>query len=173
MEAMPLARSIVTSLRQTCLELRPPLLDELGLEEALHWLAQETGKRGKLQIHVICKGSSGKRPPASIELALYRVVQEALANVVKHAHAHTATIRLHQRLCGESSLLICDDGRGFQRQLPRAEHLGLVSMHERMEAIGGFIHVRTSPGRGVAIRATYHQSSETLLKDEKQQEAMR
>ena len=172
-EAMPLARSIVTSLRQTCLELRPPLLDELGLEEALHWLAQETEKRGKLQINVVCKGSSGKRPAASIELALYRVVQEALTNVVKHANAHTVMIRLHQRPYGVSSLLICDDGRGFQRRSSHAEHLGFVSMHERMEAIGGHIRVRTSPGRGVTIRATYQQDGKVAVKNREQQEAMR
>jgi len=172
-EAMPLARSLVTSLRQTCLELRPPLLDELGLEEALHWLAQDTGRRGKLHITVSCKGLRGNRPSAAIELALYRVVQEALTNVVKHANAHTVIIRLHQRSCGESSLIICDDGRGFQRRSTQAEHLGLVSMHERMEAIGGRIRVRTSPGRGVAIRATYTQASETPTEKEEQQEAIR
>ncbi len=172
-EAMPLARSLVTSLRQTCLELRPPLLDELGLEEALHWLAQDTGKRGKLHIIVSCKGLRGQRSSASVELALYRVVQEALANVVKHAHAHTVMIRLRQHPYGESSLLICDDGRGFQRRSTQAEHLGLVSMRERMEAIGGHIHVRTSPGRGVAIRATYVQSYETAKEQEEQQEAIR
>jgi signal transduction histidine kinase len=172
-EAMPLARSLVTSLRQTCLELRPPLLDELGLEEALHWLALDTGKRGKLHITVSCKGVHNTRPSAAIELALYRVVQEALANVVKHANAHTVTIRLHQRLYGESSLIICDDGRGFQRRSAQAEHLGLVSMHERMEAIGGRVSVRTSPGRGVAIRATYAQPYQTFKAQEELQEAIR
>ncbi len=156
-EAMPLARSIVTSLRQTCLELRPPLLDELGLEEALHWLARETEKRGKLQIQVSCKGTLDIRPSVAIELAVYRVVQEALSNVLKHANAHTVVIRLRQHACGKSSLVICDDGRGFQRRSLIAERLGLVSMHERMEAIGGHIHVRTSLGRGVTIRATYQQ----------------
>ena len=171
-EAMPLARSLVTSLRQTCLELRPPLLDELGLEEALHWLAQDTGKRGKLRITVSCKGPQGQRPSAAIELALYRVVQEALANVEKHANAHTVTIRLRQRFHGECSLLICDDGRGFQRRATQAEHLGLVSMHERMDAIGGRISVRTSPGRGVVIRATYAQSSELSTEIGEKQEAI-
>ncbi len=171
-EAMPLARSLVISLRQTCLELRPPLLDELGLEEALQWLAQDMGKRGKLQITVSCKGLRGNRPSAAIELALYRVVQEALANVVKHADAHMVMIRLHQRTNG-SSLLICDDGRGFQRRSTQAEHLGLVSMHERMDAIGGRIHVRTSPGRGVAIRATYAQPCPIATTSVEQQEAIR
>ncbi len=172
-EAMPLARSLVTSLRQTCLELRPPLLDELGLEEALQWLAQDMGKRGKLHISVTCKGLSTNRSSAEVELALYRVVQEALINVVKHAHAHTVMIRLHQRWKGASSLLICDDGRGFQRKSTQAEHLGLVSMQERMESIGGRISVRTSPGRGVAIRATYTHTSQVSSEKETRQVAMR
>ena len=172
-EAVPLARSLVTSLRQTCLELRPPLLDELGIEEALQWLAQDMGKRGKLQVIVTCKGLDDNRPSAAIELALYRVVQEALTNVVKHAHARTVMIRLHQRQQGESSLLICDDGRGFQKRLTQAEHLGFVSMQERMESIGGHISVRTSPGRGVAIRATYTHTSEGTIEIENRQAAMR
>ncbi len=168
-DVMPLARSVVSSLRRTCLELRPPLLDELGLEEALHWLARDTEKRGKLQIRVLCKGDVEERPSPSIELALYRVVQEALSNVVKHANAHTVVIRLYQRSCGESSLLISDDGRGFQRRSPLAERLGLVSMQERMEAIAGHITVRTSPGRGVTLRAIYRHSSGTSQKTEQQQ----
>lgn len=172
-EAMPLARSLVTSLRQTCLELRPPLLDELGLEEALSWLAQDMEKRGKLHITVSYKGVRATRPAAAVELALYRVVQEALANVVKHAHASTVSIRLHQRSHGESSLLIYDDGQGFQRRSTQAEHLGLVSMHERMEAIGGRIHIRTSPSHGAAIRATYAQPKKILPEQEEQQEAIR
>lgn len=172
-EAMPLARSVVTSLRQTCLELRPPLLDELGLEDALQWLTRETEKRGKLSIQVLRKGFLATRPSPSTELALYRVVQEALSNVVKHANAHNVVIRLHQHSCGESSLLIYDDGHGFQRKAPFAERLGLVGMHERMEAIGGHIRVRTSPGRGVIIRATYHHASTEQAKVERQQEAIR
>lgn len=171
-DVMPLARSVVSSLRSTCLELRPPLLDELGLEEALHWLAHDTEKRGKLQIQVLCKGIAETRPSPSIELALYRVVQEALSNVVKHANAHAVVIRLHQRSFSKSSLLICDDGRGFQRKFPLAERLGLVSMNERMESIGGHIRVRTSPGRGVTLRATYWHNNETQQKTERQQEVV-
>ena len=173
-EAMPLARSVVTSLRQTCLELRPPLLDELGLEEALRWLARETEKRGKLQITVICKDTLVRRASPLVELAVYRVVQEALSNVVKHANAHTVVIRLSQRPDSATSLLICDDGRGFQRRSPFAERLGLAGMHERMEAIGGHIHVRTSPGRGVVVRATYQeQLGGVSKKDVERQEAIR
>jgi signal transduction histidine kinase len=171
-EVMPLARSVVSSLRRTCLELRPPLLDELGLEEALRWLARDTEKRGKLSIQVLCKEVVETRPSPSIELALYRVVQEALSNVIKHANAHNVVIQLHQRACGEISLLIIDDGRGFQRRSPLAERLGLVSMQERMESIGGHIAVRTSPGRGVTLRATYRHNYEAIPIVEQQQEVL-
>lgn len=75
--AMPLARSLVSSLRDTCLELRPPLLDELGLAEALRWLAQQTEQRGKIRVEIQCSGVTGKRSPDQVELALYRVAQEA------------------------------------------------------------------------------------------------
>src|SRR5262249_4403061 len=82
-EVMPLARSVVATLRSTCLELRPPLLDELGVAEAFHWLARSTEERsgGKIAIEVACPGNWHTRPPAHVELALYRVGQEALSNV--------------------------------------------------------------------------------------------
>lgn len=156
-EVMPLARSVATSLRRTCLELRPPLLDELGLAEAFHWLARQTEKLsgGQLAIQIACQGDWQIRLPADVELALYRVGQEALSNVFKYAGADQVAIRLKCESDGEISLLISDNGRGLQQRLPLAENLGLAGMHERMAAIGGRLHIRTSPGRGVAIRALY------------------
>ncbi len=158
-ETMPLARSVVTSLRRTCLELRPPLLDELGLEEAFRWLASQseelTGNR--LRIHVDCIGNWDTRPPASAELALYRVGQEAFSNILKYSGASRATLRLRRSSQGQISLLISDNGRGLQQKHLRAENLGLVGMHERMVAIDGNFQMRTSPGRGVTIRAVCQQ----------------
>jgi signal transduction histidine kinase len=161
-EVMPLARSLEASLRRTCLQLRPPLLDELGLEEAFHWLAHQTEERSenRLQIEVHCTGCWKTRPPASVELALYRVGQEALSNVFKYAGTSRVVMRLHRRPGGTISLLISDNGRGFQPKQRRAENLGLVGMHERMAAIGGKLQIRTSPGRGVSIRAVYLQQIE-------------
>lgn len=155
-EAMPLARSVASSLRRTCLELRPPLLDELGLAEAFRWLARQTEERsgGQTAIHIVCQGVWQTRPPADVELAFYRVGQEALSNVFKYASASRVAIRLK---CAHDgiTLLIADNGRGLQQRRPLAENLGLAGMHERMAAIGGKLQMRTSPGRGVTIRALY------------------
>lgn len=156
-EVMPQARSVVASLRRTCLELRPPLLDELGLVEAFHWLARQTEERisGRTLFLVDCLGSWETRPAANVELALYRIGQEALSNVFKYAGASRVAIRLRRESCGKISLLISDNGRGMRNKRPLAENLGLAGMHERMAAIGGKLRIRTSPGRGVTIRATY------------------
>jgi signal transduction histidine kinase len=156
-EVMPLARSVAISLRRTCLELRPPLLNELGLLEALRWLARQAQEHsgGQIAMQIACQGNWQTRLAADVELALYRVGQEALSNVFKYAGANHVTIRLKRERGGGISLLICDNGRGMQQKRPLAENLGLAGMHERMAAIGGRLHMRTSPGRGVAIRAVY------------------
>ena len=163
-ETMPLARSLVTGLRQTCLELRPPLLDELGLDEALGWLAnqteqragrEESGNRGTLTVNVSCLGTVNIRLPADVELAFYRVVQEALSNILKHAQATRVTIRLRYNVRTGMSLLIGDNGHGFTKGKTTSEQLGLVGMHERMGAVNGQLQLRTNPGHGVTIRALY------------------
>lgn len=164
-EVMPLARSVVASLRSTCLELRPPLLDELGVAEAFRWLAHQTEERsrGQTAIQVICQGDWHPRPPASVELALYRVGQEALSNVFKYAGASRVVIRLKCQEDGGISLLIADNGRGLRQKRPLAENLGLVGMHERMATIGGKLQIRTSPGSGVIIRAICQGQQEPLI----------
>ncbi len=156
-EVMPLARSVATSLRRTCLELRPPLLDELGLVEAFRWLARQTEERsaGQIAIQLTYQGDWRERLPANVELAFYRVVQEALSNVFKYAGANRVVVRLKREGHHGLSLLITDNGRGLQQRKPLAENLGLAGMHERMAAIGGRLHIRTSPGHGVTIRARY------------------
>ncbi|GCE10980.1 sensor histidine kinase [Tengunoibacter tsumagoiensis] len=161
-DVMPLARSVVTNLRRTCLALRPSLLDELGLAEALRWLANQTMQMSgrKFQIELRYLGSITQRFPVPVELALYRVAQEALNNIVKHAQATHVILCLRFTQQGRITLTILDNGQGFKPGRLPIESLGLVGMHERMGAVGGHIHLRTSPGRGVIIRATY-QSNET------------
>jgi signal transduction histidine kinase len=171
-EIMPLARALVTSLRHTCLELRPPLLDELGLEEALNWLAHQTEQRSelggasRLQINITCSATehtgfpSLSRLPSEVELAFYRVAQEALSNILKHARADRVTMRLRRYAHGSVSLLICDNGRGFTKNQSTTESLGLISMHERMLAVDGQLQLRTSPGSGVIVRAIYRSGED-------------
>lgn len=162
--AMPLARSIVTSLRNTCLELRPPLLDELGLAEALRWLAQqqESLRKGQLHIEVQCLCEKSPRPTHEVELAFYRVAQEALSNVQKHAQASKISMRLRSSVKGDISLIIADNGHGLQRE-PQSESLGLAGMVERMTTIAGTLQLRTSPGRGVVIRAIYRPETKVTI----------
>ncbi|MEO7019083.1 MAG: sensor histidine kinase [Ktedonobacteraceae bacterium] len=173
-EVMPLARSVVVSLRRTCLELRPPLLDELGLAEAFRWLAHSTEEhsKGQLTISVACPDCWDTRPPDDVELALYRVGQEALSNIFKYAGASRVAVRLRREACGAISLLISDNGRGMHKKHQPAESLGLIGMYERMAAIGGTLQIRTSPGRGVTIRATWspeqHDKTSRLNTQEEQ-----
>ena len=159
-EVMPLARSVAASLRGTCLKLRPPLLDELGLEEAFRWLARQTEELsgGKISIEVECIGPWETRPADDIELALYRVGQEALSNIFKYAGANRVSIRLRRKASSDISLLVSDNGRGLGQRQRVAENLGLAGMHERMAALDGSLQIRTTPGRGVTIRAVYHQT---------------
>ncbi len=158
-DAMPLARSVVKSLRSTCLELRPPLLDELGLPASLHWLTQQTAQQSHIQIDLQCINSSGKRLAGEVELALYRVAQEALSNVLKHAEASRVHLRLRYGCQGAVTLVVADNGRGLQRG-QQAESLGLAGMKERMQAIAGTIRLRTTYGRGVVLRARYQPDLE-------------
>jgi signal transduction histidine kinase len=152
------ARSIAGSLRATCLELRPPLLDEPGLPEALSFLAQQTQQQSGMRVLFQTRmpaGGPGLRPSDEVELMLYRVCQEALTNVVKHAEASLVWIRLRISAQGTIALLIVDNGHGLQRRRPGTGSLGLTGMAERMEAIGGSWALRSSPGRGVAVGARY------------------
>lgn len=159
--AMPLAREIVSSLRRTCLELRPPLLDELGLREALQWLARQVEQTSQLEVKVTYKTPRLKRPSDEVEIAFYRVAQEALSNAVKHSGANRVSIRVHYYPDGKISLLVCDNGRGFKREPGRKQFkpgsLGLVGMRERMTAIGGRVQLHTNLGYGVSVRAVYTQ----------------
>ncbi len=159
-QTLSLARSITNSLRSTCLELCPPLLDELGLPEALRWQAQQMEQQNGTRVIFQERTTTDRpfqRPGGDVELTLYRVGQEALTNVVKHAEASLVRVRLRNAR-GSIALLIVDNGRGLQRSRPLTGSLGLTGMAERMQAIGGKWALRSSPGRGVAVRALYHPS---------------
>jgi signal transduction histidine kinase len=139
-------------LRRYSHELRPTMLDDLGWIPAIRFLAEATSKRSGLPIQV--KVSTEERPPGAVEIALYRIVQEALTNIHKHAQASRALIRVHR----EGTALCCsveDDGKGFDVLAAGSDSqrhgLGLVGMHERMTAIGGSLKIDSSPGRGTAV----------------------
>src|SRR5207249_11190325 len=119
-------------------EVRPTLLDDLGWIPAIRVLAEGISKRANLPIHIEAKFSG--RLPGTVETTLYRVVQEALTNAVKHAKAKNVWIRawLKDRVL---HCAIRDDGAGFDAQEAQAatdrKGLGLIAMRERLSAIGG------------------------------------
>lgn len=139
-------------LRRLSHELRPTVLDDLGLVPALEFLAQGVSARNGVVIKV---EGPRRRLPSPIEIALYRVAQEALRNATKHSRANRVDIRLEVE-SNEVSCSIRDDGRGFDvaavldRRGDRG--LGLIGMRERLNAVGGQFSINSAPGRGTEIR---------------------
>jgi two-component system NarL family sensor kinase len=144
------AREIVSDVRHSVHALRPPALDELGLVEALREGAIQYGTAG-LRVSVE-NPEQLSQLPAAVEVACYRIAQEALANVVRHAQASTCSIRI--RLDEEAralSLEVEDDGRGI-RDDDRAG-VGMISMRERTEELGGRCTVKSLSGNGTLVKA--------------------
>ncbi len=139
-------------LRRLSHELRPPILDKFGLLPALEFLADGYRKRAGLQVTVT--GVLAGRLPAAIETAFYRVVQEALNNVSRHAHAHRVEIRI-RRISGRVRCSITDDGVGFDHRglwhRSGDKGLGLVGIQERVSALHGTLDIRSSPNSGTQL----------------------
>ena len=141
-------QSTVLDVRRMVEGLRPPALDELGLVGAVAQLAARLERLGALQVEVTA--SDLPAVPAAVEVAAYRIVQEALTNVSRHAGASVARVALCARP-GGLSVEVCDDGSG--QVSPRSGGVGLTSMRERAEEIGGHASVTGVPGRGATLTA--------------------
>jgi PAS domain S-box-containing protein len=151
-EARGLLDQMEEQLRRLARELRPPVLDDLGLIPALEFLARSVSKRTGLSITV--DGDRGDRLPPVIETALYRIVQESLTNVSKHARASRVTIAVGV----EGQRVWCsvrDDGIGFEVRpvlAARGERgLGLLGVRERLDALGGSLLITSAPGQGTQL----------------------
>lgn len=135
-------------------ELRPPLLDDLGLIPALHAYSKAFTKRTRIRIHLTAF-SAVEELNSDKRTVLYRIAQEALTNVAKHAEASLVEVSI-QRLQNVVRMEIHDNGRSFQVQrvlfAKRITRLGLLGMRERAEMVGGSFAVESSPGKGTTIR---------------------
>jgi signal transduction histidine kinase len=147
-----LLNEVEKHLRRYSHELRPTILDDLGWIPAVRFLAEGVSKRANLPIHIETKLTS--RLPGTAETTLYRIVQEALTNAVKHAQAKNIWIRAWLK----DKVLHCsirDDGAGFDPHAVQAsgsrKGLGLVAMRERLSAIGGTLWIESSQRRGTEI----------------------
>ena len=146
---------ILKEVRDLALHLRPAVLDDLGLLAALRHYLKGYQNRFRLLVDFHVLGLDGKRLPPEVETALFRIAQEALTNVARHAQAHSVTVLLEDR--GASAMLIVeDDGRGFDvarvmDSRPHEGNLGLYGMRERASLLGGTLTIESTPGRGTTV----------------------
>ncbi|BCZ92414.1 hypothetical protein TthAA37_16030 [Thermus thermophilus] len=151
-EAVPalqeLVRSAIQDVRHLSRSLRPPALDTLGLEAALKRMAEEFQERTGVRVNLLCRLKG--RLPETHETALYRVVQEALTNVARHAKAKQVSVVLQQEE-GEINLVVEDDGQGFPPEVQPG--LGILGMRERVELLGGRFQMESLPGLGTTLYA--------------------
>ena len=154
-------RSFVTQalgeLRRIIANLRPSQLDDLGLVAALQWYVAEFEQRYRLAVRFVCEGER-VRLPAEYETVLFRITQEALTNVAKHAQASQGTVRLE--VAGERiTLSVTDNGRGFdvahalRHDQPR-KGWGLLGIMERAWLLGGQCDIRSAPGQGTTVQVS-------------------
>lgn len=153
-----LAGEIGRDIHRAAVQLRPTALDDLGLREALATLLREWTLRHGIQSDLQFPGEAS-RLPADIETALYRIVQEALTNILKHAQARTVSVSVERRP-DEVRVIIEDDGIGFDAEagpgqvVDRAStkpHLGLSGIRERLSLLGGTLTLETAPARGTTL----------------------
>ena len=155
------AADAAAALRKLIRGLRPPVLDDFGLVAALRQLTGELRQRSELAIDLIVSGDEHRLPP-DVELAAYRIAQESLNNVLRHADAKRATVRL--RYGAQLTLTVSDNGCGLEPH-PRAsaaKGLGLLGMRERVNMLGGTLEVRSRSPRGTAVMATLPVAEEPL-----------
>lgn len=146
-----IAEQSVQSVRNLSLLLRPSMLDDLGLVPALRWQAREASRNSGLRVDVAADESCDELPD-EYKTCIYRIVQEALHNVARHARAQVVRINVKQ---GNESLLLTiqDDGRGFDTM---ERGLGLLGIEERVANLGGSFRVESEPGRGALLAISFN-----------------
>lgn len=149
-DSLELIDSAFKAVENVMYELRPPMIDEYGLVAPLQWYARKFAERTGL--HVEIRGDEGWRCGPEVELALFRIAQEALNNVARHAQARNAVIELRE-VGPDIVFTIEDDGVGFDRDTDRAagRGYGLVTMRERSQAVGGKFEAHFEKGKGTRI----------------------
>ncbi len=147
----------LASVRRFSRDLRPSVLDDLGLVPALEWLVAENARRYKITTRLKVTGDERRLPP-EVELACFRIAQEALNNSSKHAQATGAAVEFAFGP-GWCRLSVSDNGNGFESPPDIADlagrgRMGVMGMHERATLLGGNLSVRTAPGEGTRISVT-------------------
>ena len=150
-ELRQLTRGALAEMRTLLVELRPNALTEVPLATLLRQLTEAMVGRSRIAVQLSAEGE--RRLPPDVQVGLYRIAQEALNNVVKHARATQAVVTL--RLGDTVRLTVADDGAGFDPNAVAADHLGLRIMRERAEAIGARLSVYSEPGEGTQVSVVW------------------
>jgi signal transduction histidine kinase len=150
-ELRELVVSTLQGVRRLAVELRPAALDDFGLVPAIERLRDLIGEQGDVTVAVRSE-LGDERLPAEVETVFYRITQEALTNVVKHADAHLVRVRL-SRSGSSVTLVVQDDGKGFDPDGVRDGSVGLVGMRERIALLGGRLTIESTEGAGTMLTA--------------------
>ncbi|MFO1418885.1 MAG: response regulator [Methylotetracoccus sp.] len=156
-DCLEIVDSTIVSIRNRALELRPSMLDDLGLKAAVDWYCSRQAERSGAHFDVAV-ASLRERLPTELETACFRIVQESVNNALRHGQANSVTVVIRVR-GGRIKLAIRDDGLGFDaRRVLAASGLGsgfgLLSMRERSMLLGGRFGIRSAPGRGTLISSS-------------------
>ncbi len=152
-QAIDITRELLERVRDLSLNLRPPILDDMGLFPALLWLIQNFMKQTSIDVDFVHHGLQGRRFASAVETAVYRLAQEALTNIARHAQVKQAHLNI---TCNETRIefVVKDDGKGFdmEEKLVPGQTVGLNSMRERVRLLGGNFSLKTRQGRGTTLR---------------------
>jgi signal transduction histidine kinase len=162
-ELRQLSRGALAEMRTLLMELRPAALEEAGLGDLLRQLGEAMMGRTGMTVKVAVEGRC--ELPPEVHVALYRIAQEALNNVVKHAHASEVDITLCCVGRSGVELRVRDDGRGFDTRDVPAERLGLSIVRERSQAIGARLRIESEPGQGTMVEVEWARGEERESKD--------
>ncbi len=156
-ECIALVDRLLQQVRELSVDLRPWMLDQLGLVPSVRWYVDKQGQRGKIKTEFTVENLSGRFPPI-IEITSYRVIQESMTNILRHSHATEVRVTLgtHQ---GVLHAQIIDNGDGFDprqvREKPIGKQgLGMLGMEERVTSLGGKMTIESQPGKGTTLRFT-------------------
>jgi signal transduction histidine kinase len=152
LELRGLAEGVMDGLHRLAVNLRPAGLEQSGLVAALDAYTGRLAEQHDLQVRFKAVGMDERRLPLELETTLYRIAQETLTNVLRHAQASGVDVLL-QRRGGSVTLVVEDDGVGFETAALQNDRLGLLGARERCEMLGGTLAIESSPGRGTTIVA--------------------
>jgi len=145
-----LATQTLDGIHKLAFDLRPTILDDLGLVASVRWYAKRQAQTYGFSIDVCVDGAEDRRLASQTEVALFRVIQEGLTNVAKHACAKLARVTLALG-AGEVRVTVEDDGAGFDPAQVNSDRLGLFGIHERAALLGGSFHVDSTRGSGTRL----------------------